>query len=102
MQNENLAKEKNQQLSSFVDPKIISALKDVLAEVERTYLVELNDEEFFNKLAIHLQSLYYRSHYETFTRNSSLLDLKTAYPLIYDLAVYISSLIQDRLGYLVQ
>lgn len=98
MQNENLAKEKNQQLSSFVDPKIISALKDVLAEVERTYLVELNDEEFFNKLAIHLQSLYYRSHYETFTRNSSLLDLKTAYPLIYDLAVYISSLIQDRLA----
>ena len=97
MQNETLTKEKNQQLSSFVDPKIISALKDVLAEVERTYLVELNDEDFFNKLAIHLQSLYYRSHYETFTRNSSLLDLKTAYPLIYDLAVYISSLIQDRL-----
>lgn len=97
MQNETLTKQDNQQLSSFVDQKIIVALQDVLAEVERTYLVELHDEEFFNKLAIHLQSLYYRSHYETFTRNSSLLDLKTAYPLIYDLAVYISSLIQDRL-----
>ncbi|HCM85654.1 MULTISPECIES: BglG family transcription antiterminator [Enterococcus] len=97
MQNETLTKQNNQQLSTFVDQKIITALQDVLAEVERTYLVELHDEEFFNKLAIHLQSLYYRSHYETFTRNSSLLDLKTAYPLIYDLAVYISSLIQDRL-----
>lgn len=97
MQNETLTKQENQQLSSFVDPKIIVALQDVLAEVERTYLVELQNEEFFNKLAIHLQSLYYRSHYETFTRNSSLLDLKTAYPLIYDLAVYISSLIQERL-----
>lgn len=97
MQNETLTNQDSQQLSSFVDPTIITALKDVLAEVERTYLVELHDEEFFNKLAIHLQSLYYRSHYETFTRNSSLLDLKTAYPLIYDLAVYISSLIQDRL-----
>ncbi|MBO0451236.1 PRD domain-containing protein [Candidatus Enterococcus murrayae] len=97
MQNETLTKQNNQQLSSFVDQKIITALQDVLAEVERTYLVELHDEEFFNKLAIHLQSLYYRSHYETFTRNSSLLDLKTAYPLTYDLAVYISSLIQDRL-----
>ncbi|BBM18807.1 PTS fructose transporter subunit IIA [Enterococcus avium] len=98
MQNETLTKQNNQQLSTFVDQKIITALQDVLAEVERTYLVELHDEEFFNKLAIHLQSLYYRSHYETFTRNSSLLDLKTAYPLIYDLAVYISSLIQDRLA----
>ncbi|MGM0166153.1 lichenan operon transcriptional antiterminator [Enterococcus sp. AZ135] len=97
MQNETLTKQNSQQLSHFVDRKIITALQDVLAEVERTYLVELHDEEFFNKLAIHLQSLYYRSHYETFTRNSSLLDLKTAYPLIYDLAVYISSLIQDRL-----
>ncbi len=97
MQNETLMSEKSQQLSNFVNQKIITALQDVLTEVEQTYLVELHDEEFFNKLAIHLQSLYYRSHYETFTRNSSLLDLKTAYPLTYDLAVYISSLIQDRL-----
>lgn len=97
MQNETLMNENSHQLSNFVDQKIITALQDVLTEVEQTYLVELHDEEFFNKLAIHLQSLYYRSHYETFTRNSSLLDLKTAYPLTYDLAVYISSLIQDRL-----
>lgn len=97
MQNESLMNENSQQLSNFVNQKIITALQDVLTEVEQTYLVELHDEEFFNKLAIHLQSLYYRSHYETFTRNSSLLDLKTAYPLTYDLAVYISSLIQDRL-----
>lgn len=97
MQNETLTKQNSHQLSNFVDQKIITALQDVLTEVEQTYLVELHDEEFFNKLAIHLQSLYYRSHYETFTRNSSLLDLKTAYPLTYDLAVYISSLIQDRL-----
>lgn len=97
MQNENLAKESDQQLSTFVDPKIIRVLKDVLYEVEQTYLVELHDQDFFNKLAIHIQSLYYRSHYETFTRNSSLLDIKTAYPLTYDLAVYISSLIQERL-----
>ena len=97
MQNETLMNENSHQLSNFVDQKIITALQDVLTEVEQTYLVELHDEEFFNKLAIHLQSLYYRSHYETFTRNSSSLDLKTAYPLTYDLAVYISSLIQDRL-----
>ncbi|MGG5314932.1 BglG family transcription antiterminator [Enterococcus sp. AZ072] len=97
MQNETLTKEHNQQLSAFVDQRIINVLQEVLAEVEQTYLVELHEEEFFTKLAIHIQSLYYRSHYETFTRNSSLLDIKTAYPLTYDLAVYISSLIQERL-----
>lgn len=97
IQNETLTKENNQQLSTFVDQEIISVLHEVLSEVEQTYLVELHEEEFFNKLAIHIQSLYYRSHYETFARNSSLLDIKTAYPLTYDLAVYISSLIQERL-----
>ncbi|MGM0213932.1 BglG family transcription antiterminator [Enterococcus sp. AZ109] len=98
MQNETLTNQKNQDLAAFVDPKIITNLHDVLAEVEQTYLVELHEEAFFNKLAIHVQSLYYRSHYESFTRNSSLLDIKTAYPLTYDLAVYISSRIQERLA----
>lgn len=98
MQNETSANRHDQQLTEFVDPKIIETLHGVLVQVEKTYLVELSDEAFFNKLAIHVQSLYYRSHYETFTRNSSLLDLKTGYPLTYDLSVYISSLIQERLG----
>src|SRR5574337_2182119 len=62
-------------------------IETVLAEVERTYLVDLHDTAFFNQLAIHLQSLYHRSRYDTFTRNNSLMDLKSAYPLTYDLAV---------------
>lgn len=98
MQNEASANHHNQKLTDFVDQKIIDTLRSVLKQVEQTYLIELDDQEFFNKLAIHLQSLYYRSHYEMFTRNSSLLDLKTGYPLIYDLSVHISSLIQEQLG----
>lgn len=99
IQNENSANSKNKQLKEVVDEKIITALHDVLKQVKKTYLIELgDDQEFFNKLAIHVQSLYHRSKYDTFARNSSLLDLKTAYPLIYDISVYISSLIQEKLA----
>lgn len=98
MQNETSTNNHVQALTEFVDQKILDVLQSVLKQVEQTYLVELKDKEFFNKLAIHVQSLYYRSHYESFTRNSSLLDLKTGYPLTYDLSVYISSLIQEKLG----
>lgn len=99
IQNETSANSKNKQLKEVVDEKIITALHDVLKQVKKTYLIELgDDQEFFNKLAIHLQSLYHRSKYDTFARNSSLLDLKTAYPLIYDISVYISSLIQEKLA----
>lgn len=97
LQNEERANAEDEQLSEFVDQRIIETLYSVLAQVEKTYLIKLDDSEFFTKLAIHVQSLYYRSHYETFTRNSSLLDLKTGYPLTYDLAIYISSLLQDEL-----
>lgn len=99
IQNETSANSKNKQLKEVVDEKIITALHDVLKQVKKTYLIELgDDQEFFNKLAIHVQSLYHRSKYDTFPRNSSLLDLKTAYPLIYDISVYISSLIQEKLA----
>lgn len=99
IQNESSANNKNKQLKEVVDEKIITALHDVLKQVKKTYLIELgDDQEFFNKLAIHVQSLYHRSKYDTFARNSSLLDLKTAYPLIYDISVYISSLIQEKLA----
>lgn len=87
------------ELDQVVDSKIITALKEILAQVRETYLIDLEmDSEFFSKLAIHIQALYYRSKYESFARNSSLLDLKTAYPVIYDISVYISSLIQEKLG----
>ncbi|BCA84540.1 PTS fructose transporter subunit IIA [Enterococcus saigonensis] len=98
LQNEFLANHKESSLSEFVDFRFIETLQEVLKEVKETYLIDLQDEAFFNKLAIHLQSLYNRSQYEHFTRNSSLLDIKTAYPLTYDIAVYISMLLQEKLA----
>ena len=81
-----------------MNPKIIEVLEEVLQKVEQIYFIQLKNKEFFNKLAIHLQGLYDRSNVEAFTRNSRLWDLKTGYPLIYDISVYISSFIQERLN----
>ncbi|EIU7104323.1 PTS sugar transporter subunit IIA, partial [Listeria monocytogenes] len=64
---------------------------------EETYLIDLQNEQLFIKLAIHVQSLYYRSRYKAYTRNLSLLDIKTSYPVTFDIAVYISSLLQEKL-----
>ncbi|MGX7173650.1 PTS system mannose/fructose/sorbose family transporter subunit IID [Enterococcus ratti] len=35
---------------------------------KEAYFIDLQDDAFFNKLAIHLQNLYNRSRYEHFTR----------------------------------
>ncbi|WP_181249432.1 BglG family transcription antiterminator [Listeria seeligeri] len=97
LQNEKSANAKQEELEKFVDSKIIQALEIALTNVEETYLIDLQNEQLFIKLAIHIQSLYYRSRYKTYTRNLSLLDIKTAYPVTFDIAVYISSLLQEKL-----
>lgn len=97
LQNENLTNQKKIELSSFVEEKFIEVLKEALGKVKETYLIDLQNEDFFNKLAIHIQNLYNRSKYEHFTRNNSLLNIKTTYPLTYDIAVYMSMLIQEKL-----
>ncbi|EAD9073171.1 PRD domain-containing protein [Listeria monocytogenes] len=97
LQNEQSANANHGELDQFVDKKIIDALKSVLANVEETYLIDLQNEQLFIKLAIHVQSLYYRSRYKAYTRNLSLLDIKTSYPVTFDIAVYISSLLQEKL-----
>ncbi|EAE5920946.1 PRD/PTS system IIA 2 domain protein [Listeria monocytogenes FSL J1-208] len=98
LQNEQSANTNHGELDQFVDKKIIEALKSVLANVEETYLIDLQNEQLFIKLAIHVQSLYYRSRYKAYTRNLSLLDIKTSYPVTFDIAVYISSLLQEKLA----
>ncbi|ENZ6554984.1 transcription antiterminator [Enterococcus hirae] len=98
LQNEYLTNRKELSLSKIVEARVIETLNEVLEKVKETYLIDLQDEAFFNKLAIHLQNLYDRSQYERFTRNSSLLDIKTAYPLTYDIAVYLSMLVQEKLA----
>ncbi|NVY87883.1 BglG family transcription antiterminator [Listeria monocytogenes] len=98
LQNEQSANANHGELDQFVDKKIIDALKIVLANVEETYLIDLQNEQLFIKLAIHIQSLYYRSRYKAYTRNLSLLDIKTSYPVTFDIAVYISSLLQEKLA----
>ncbi|MBC1567593.1 BglG family transcription antiterminator [Listeria sp. FSL L7-1425] len=98
LQNEQSANANQAELDQFVDKNIIEALKIVLTNVEETYLIDLQNEQLFIKLAIHIQNLYYRSRYKAYTRNLSLLDIKTSYPVTFDIAVYISSLLQEKLA----
>lgn len=89
--------QEEEMLNCYVQPEVKKALESVLASVETTYHIDLRSHDFFVKLAVHLQSLYYRSQFDSYARNRSLQDIKASYPLIYDISVYISSMIQERL-----
>lgn len=80
------------------DPEDREMLLRVLDKVYDEYLVDLRNDEMVDRLALHLGHLFYRAKFNVFSRNPIAKSIKTSYPLIFDLAVYMCSLIQKERG----
>jgi lichenan operon transcriptional antiterminator len=82
-----------------------AAMEDVIATVRRIvgrvadeYVVDLDNEEFIVRLSLHVQNLVARANDKSYSRNPMTRSIKTAYPMIYELAVFIASEIQRSEG----
>ncbi len=80
-------------LGDYVTPKIQNALNSALQELSATYLIDFTDEQFLTRLLIHTQNLYDRVKSAKVKRNLSVVDIKVRYPALFDVAVYLSSLL---------
>lgn len=80
------------------EPEDRETLMRVLDKVYEEYLVELRNDDLVDRLALHLGHLFYRAKFNVFSRNPIAKSIKTSYPLIFDLAVYMCSLIQKERG----
>ncbi len=69
-------------------------VRRIVGTVAEEYLVDLDDEEFIVRLALHVDNLIARAKDSAYSRNPMTRSLKTAYPMIYELAVFIASEIQ--------
>lgn len=81
-------------IENYVDPENLELVRSVVAQVSEEYLVELNDEPFMVRLALHLGNLVARAQDNSFSRNPLVRSIKTSYPMIYDVAVFMASQIQ--------
>ncbi len=79
-------------------PEDRETLLKVIEKVYEEYRVDLNNEELVDRLALHLGHLFYRAKFNVFSRNPIAKSIKTSYPLIFDLAVFMCSLIQKERG----
>jgi len=57
-------------------------------------MVDLDDEEFIVRLSLHVQNLVARAQDKSYSRNPMTRSIKTAFPMIYELAVFVASEIQ--------
>jgi lichenan operon transcriptional antiterminator len=66
-------------------------VRGIVRRAASEYLVDLTDDEFIDRLALHVDNLAERSADRSFSRNPLTAQIKAAYPLIYELAVFVAS-----------
>ena len=62
------------------------------------FLVDLDQEEFVVRLALHVQNLRLRAQEQAWSRNPLTRSLKSSYPMIFEIAVFIADGLGDLLG----
>lgn len=82
----------------IVDAEVAQAVRAEIEQAARDYQVDLVDEAFIVRLALHVQNLLHRAQESAWTRNPLTQSLKSSYPMIFDVAVSIASGLHDRLG----
>ena len=81
-------------LENHVVPEDLATVRRVVEQVAQEYLVDLDDEAFMVRLSLHLGNLVARAQENSYSRNPLSRSIKTSYPMIYDVAVFMASLIQ--------
>src|SRR4029453_4742479 len=66
-------------------------VRRIVGSASSAYLIDLDDEEFIDRLSLHVDNLVARASESGLSRNPLTASIKAAYPLIYELAVYIAS-----------
>ncbi|GAA5148187.1 BglG family transcription antiterminator [Microbacterium pseudoresistens] len=81
-----------------LDPEVEDAVRTVVGQAASDYDVDLVDDAFLLRLALHVQNLKRRASEDARARNPLTRSLKTAYPMIFEVAVSVVSGLHERLG----
>jgi len=83
---------------SGVEPRVERAVRAELERAAAEYDLDLVDDTFVLRLALHIQNLLRRAETRALSRNPLTRSLKTSYPMIFEVAVSIASGLHDRVG----
>jgi len=81
------------QIDAYVAQEVSESLHHALKEISDVFLIDFTDEKFLTRLLLHTQNLYNRIKDRKVKRNLSAIEIKMRYPILFDIAVYLSSLI---------
>ena len=73
-------------------------MREVVETAAAEFLVDIVHDDFILRLALHVQNLQHRAKEQAWSRNPLTRSLKSTYPMIFEVAVFIASRLQERLG----
>jgi len=74
--------------------QLITRVRRIVVRVGEEYLVDLDDDDFIMRLSLHVRNLIVRAQDLSYSRNPMTRSIKTTYPMIYELAVFIAAEVQ--------
>ncbi|MFT3798417.1 BglG family transcription antiterminator [Microbacterium sp.] len=81
-----------------LQPDVEAAVRDVVHRASAEFLVDLEDDDFLLRLALHVQNLRLRAQEQAWSRNPLTRSLKATHPMIFEVAVFIADGLRGLLG----
>lgn len=78
------------ELEQIVGSDVSQIVDEVLEDVRQTFGINLMSESFLVPFSLHVSGLFSRAKQETSLKNPMLESLKKSFPMVYDVAVYLS------------
>lgn len=87
-------------LQEKIPQDIWNLLEVIQHKVRQTFYLNLNDQEFLFRLALHLKNMFIRLEHHISLKNPQLHSIKNSYPFIYDVSVFIADIVRQERGFL--
>jgi lichenan operon transcriptional antiterminator len=81
-----------------LDPDLEQAVREAVRRAAREFAVDLDHEDFVLRLALHVQNLRHRARVGAWSRNPLTRSIKSTYPMIFEVAVFLAVQLHDLLG----
>lgn len=86
-------------IASRLEPDVAAAVRDVVRRAAAEFLVDIEHDDFIERLALHVQNLRQRAREQAWSRNPLTRSLKATYPMIFEVAVFIADGLRGLLGF---
>lgn len=85
-------------LDKFIGKDCLELVNELIQAISSYYYIDLNEEDFMIRFALHIRNLLYRANNNHLSKNPLTSGIKTSCPLIYDISVSLAGIIKDKMN----